>query len=217
MQLEELKAIWDTQTKRPVFAVNDFGLHMELYRSRERARRRLFWGRYLPFFVFAPFVFGMLAIALATLFLQGPAENGALNAWDGLACLVGMIAVSFAASSMYVSRRKNEKEQEVFAPSLREEIERSIALLNFDVFTATSGIAWRNIALIMVATTLMCWEVDRLNGNSLSWRSAWIFVPLVLALVTVPASKRKHEKQALLGKRALEALRAKLDENPAGS
>ena len=46
MQLEELQAIWETQTERPVFMVNDFGLHLALYQVRERARRRLFWGGY---------------------------------------------------------------------------------------------------------------------------------------------------------------------------
>jgi hypothetical protein len=51
MQLEELQAIWETQTERPVFSVNDFGLHLALYQVRERARRRLFWGGYFPGFV----------------------------------------------------------------------------------------------------------------------------------------------------------------------
>jgi hypothetical protein len=31
MQLEELQAIWETQTERPVFSINDFGLHLALY------------------------------------------------------------------------------------------------------------------------------------------------------------------------------------------
>jgi hypothetical protein len=38
MRLEELQAIWETQAERPVFAVNDFGMHFALYQLRERAR-----------------------------------------------------------------------------------------------------------------------------------------------------------------------------------
>jgi hypothetical protein len=61
MQYDELQAIWETQRQRPVFAINDFGLHMELYRTRERARRRVFWGD-VALFVCSPFLLFFLTV-----------------------------------------------------------------------------------------------------------------------------------------------------------
>jgi hypothetical protein len=218
MQLEELQAIWETQTERPVFSVNDFGLHLALYQVRERARRRLFWGCYLPAFVGSLVGLVILLALFVAFYLKDAANDFPMNAWDGLAFLVAAIAIVLCASSMYLGRRKHEKDQSVFAPSLRQEIERGIAQIDFEIFTDTSGMAWRNAALGSLAAILMGWEAGRLNGNPLPWEVLWMIGGLVVAtfVALVPAS-RQAVKEGVRRKRALEGLRAKLDENPAGS
>ncbi len=218
MQYEELQAIWETQTKRPVFAVNDFGLHMELYRTRDRARRRLFWGEYFPGFVCLLLGLVILLVLVVAFYFKDAGNDFPMNTWDGLAFLVAATAVVLSASSMYMSRRKHEKDQNVFAPSLRQEIERGIAQIDFEIFTVTSAHAWRNAALGSLAAILMGWEAGRLNGDPLPWEVLWAIVGLVVAtfVAVVPASRQTVE-QGLQRKRALEALRAKIDENPAGS
>lgn len=218
MQLEELQAIWETQTERPVFSVNDFGLHFALYQVRERARRRLFWGGYFIGFVSSLLGLVGLFVMFVLFYFKDPVDDFPMNAWDALAFLVAAIAIVLCASSMYASRRKHEKDQSVFAPSLRQEIERGIAQIDFEIFTATSGIAWRNAALVGLAAILIGWEAGRLNGDPLPWEVLWMIVGLVVAtfVALVPAS-RQTVKHGLQRKRALEGLRAKLDENPAGS
>src|SRR5687768_13859109 len=122
MKLEELQAIWETQTERPGFSVNDFGLHLALYQVRERARRRLFWGGYFPGFVCSLLGLVGLLVLFISFYFKDPANDFPMNAWDGLAFLVAGSALVLCASSMYASQRKHEREQSVFAPSLRQEI-----------------------------------------------------------------------------------------------
>ena len=106
----------------------------------------------------------------------------------------------------------------MFAPSLRQEIERGIAQIDFETSPETSRMAWRYAALFCLATILFCWEVGRLNGDPLPWKVLWMTVPLVVVMLValVPAS-RQATKEGLRRKRVLEGLLAKLDENPAGS
>jgi hypothetical protein len=218
MRLEELQAIWETQAHRPVFAVNEFGLHMELYRTRDRARRRLFWGEYFLSFVASLVGLVILLVLFLAFYFKNPANDFPMNAWDGLAFLVAATSIVLCASSMYASRRKHEKDQNVFAPSLRQEIERGIAQIDHEIFTSTSTQAWRNAALVSLAAILMGWEAGRLNGDPLPWEILWMVGGLVVAtfVALVPAS-RQIVKEKLQGKRALEALRARLDENAAGN
>jgi hypothetical protein len=218
MQLEELQTIWETQTERPVFSVNDFGLHFALYQVRERARRRLFWGGYFIGFVSSLLGLVSLLVMIILFYFKDPVDAFPMNSWDVLAFLVAASAIVLCASSMYASRRKHEKDQSVFAPSLRQEIERGIAQIDFEIFTDTSWTAWGNAALVSFAAILMGWEAGRMKGDPLPWEVLWMVVGLVVAtfVALVPAS-RQAVKQALQRKRALEGLRAKLDERPAGS
>jgi hypothetical protein len=217
MQLEELQAIWETQTERPVFSINDFGLNLALYQIRERARRQLFWGYFVGFVCSLLGLAGLLLL-FVVFYSRNPANDFPMNAWDGLAFLVAAIALVLSASSMVASHRKHEKEQSVFAPSLRQEIERGIAQIDFEISTDSSRMAWRNAALICLAVTLMCWEVGRLNGDRQPWNVLWMTVPLmVVMLVALVPTSRQAMKEGLRRKQVLEGLLAKLDENPAGS
>jgi hypothetical protein len=216
MQLEELQAIWETQTERPVFSVNDFGLHLALYQVRERARRRLFWGGYFISYVGSLIGLLILLLLFVAFYFKDAANDFPMNAWDGLAFLVAAGAIVLCASSMYLSRRKHERDQSVFAPSLRQEIERGIAQIDFEIFTVTSGMAWRNAALGCLAAILMGWEAGRLNGDPRPWEVLWMIGGIVIAtfVALVPAS-RQAMKEGLRRRRVLEELLAKLDENPA--
>src|ERR1041384_6202214 len=84
MQLEELQAIWETQTERPGFSVNDFGLHLALYQVRERSRRRLYWGSSVPGFVGSLLGLVGLLVLFVVFYFKDPANDFPMNAWDGL-------------------------------------------------------------------------------------------------------------------------------------
>jgi uncharacterized membrane protein len=216
MLLEELQAIPATQTERPVSLVNDVGLHLSLYQDRERARRRIFWGCYLIGFVCSLLGLVGLLVMFVVFFFKGPVGSFLMNSWDDVAFIVAAIAIVSCASSMYMSWRKHETDQSVFAPSVRQEIERCIAQIDFEISTYTSWIAWRSVALFSLVAILMSWECGRLAGDPRPWDALWMAVALVVAtfVALVPAS-RQSVKQGLRRKRVLEGLLARLNENSA--
>ena len=218
MLLEELPAIRETQTKRPVSLVNDFGLHLELYQNRQRARRRHFWGSYLIGFICSLLGLVGLLVMFVLFFFKGPVGSFLMNSWDDVAFIVAAISIVYCASSMYMSRRKHEKDQSVFAPSLRREIERGIAQIDFEISTDSGWSAWRNAAFTGLATILGSWEFCRLTGDPRPWDVIWVVGGIVVAIFAalVPVS-RLSVKQGQRRKRVLEGLLAKLDENSAGS
>jgi len=218
MLLEELPAIRETQTKRPVSLVNDFGLHLELYQNRQRARRRHFWGSYLIGFICSLLGLVGLFVMFVLFFFKGPAGSFLMNSWDDVAFIVAAISIVYCASSMYMSRRKHEQDQSVFAPSLRREIERGIAQIDFEISTDSGWSAWRNAAFTGLATILGSWEFCRLTGDPRPWDVIWVVGGIVVAIFAalVPVS-RLSVKEGQRRKRVLEGLLAKLDENSAGS
>jgi hypothetical protein len=196
MQYEELQAIWATQKQRPLFAVNDFGLHMELNRTRSRARRRHFWVDVFPLFVIAPVFFLPMTV------------------WDVYTCLVGVAFFVYALWSMETNRRRNEKRQSVFAPSLRQEIELGIAQVDFDLSRVTDGREWRVGTACICGALILAWELGRLNDNPLPWTTLSMALPwLFLTFWMRKTWKQQAEERMSKRRQALEALRAKLDEN----
>jgi hypothetical protein len=209
MRFEELQAVWETQTDQPLFSINPFGLHMALYQQRERARRRLFWGAHFPFYVFT---LGTLAVIFFSFYSNDlPMEFG-----DWVAFLVAAGSFLLAASSMYVSRRRHEKEQNVLAPSLRQEIDRGLAQLEFEVGTHTGRERWRNSVFVGLGMLMLSWEAGRLNGNPAPWDTVLFVLAVIIATAVVTfVMGRRYQAVRLPRERALEALRAKLDEGAA--
>jgi hypothetical protein len=221
MQYEELQAIWDTQGQRPVFVVNNFGLQMELYRTRERARQRLFWGGVFPLFACSPILLFFLSVPVLQFFFQAPAgqfppDELPMTVWDVLVCLAAIVLVAHAAWSMHTNRSRHEKRQKVFAPSLRQEIELGIAQLDFEISMLTTGLTWRVVMAFNLAAIVLCWEMGRLNDHPVPWDAIWVSAPILMAtLLIVRPRNRQAVEQGLKRKLALEALRAKLDGNAA--
>jgi hypothetical protein len=113
------------------------------------------------------------------------------------------------------ARRKNEKQQKVFAPSLRQEIELGLAQVNFDMSRVSSDREWRVGTACILAAVVLAWELGRLNDSPLPWvtlpmAGPWFFL---LFWMRKPWKQRAVERISKR-KQALEALRAKLDENP---
>ena len=222
MQYEELQAIWETQKQRPVFAVNDFSLHMELNRTRAKARRRHFWVDVFPLFVIAPLFLIPLGLPALVFFLQGPPEQIApgklpMTVWDLLASLMGIALFLYAVWSMESNRRRNEERQKVFAPSLRQEIELGIAQVDFDMSRVAGNREWRVGTACVLAAVILAWEIGRLNSNPLPWKTVWMAFPWLFMMIWMRRSwKQQAVERISKRKQALEALRAKLDENPSG-
>lgn len=234
MDFDNLQAIWDTQNDKPVFAMQDARLLVALYQQREESRRRAFRLHFAPMYVAALAMLAALWSLIDTFrnidslmrrFKGRFTHNGfAMSAWDYAGLAVAAGALLALAVPLYLERKKHERAQEIFAPTLREELDRGIAQLDFTISLDRWPRVMRILILLSIAVVMISWEAQRAGGNPRPWWSllgvVWVFLPggLGWAVARIQRKLQKREKglvrrQRLERRRALESMRAALDED----
>jgi len=226
MEFENLQAIWDTQNDKPVFAMQDARLLVALYQQREHRKRRIFKREFAPMYMAALVLLAVLGAVFATLlnvarlmrrFGSGFPHNGVgISAWDYAACAFAAGALLAIVVPMYSERKKHKRAQEMFAPSLREELDRGIAQLDFEMGLDRVPRVIRILSLMLIAVMIMNWEAGRAAGDPRPWGQTLV-VPFLVFLggwAGFAASKRRMVR-TLERRRALESMRAALDEDAA--
>lgn len=218
MQFEDLQAIWDTQNDQPVFSINDSRLAVGLYQQREQSRRRLLREQFAPAYVMALLMTVALGLTFLSFFVKTVTKmrltDPQMSIWDGAALVAGVAAALAVVVPMYRERRKHEGTQNVFAPSLREELERGISQLDFELSFYSKSRVWNVPAVLSLGTSVFLWEVARLNGESAPWTMLAVALGGVAWSVWAGiAASKKVVEQIEQRKRALESMRAALEEN----
>ena len=219
MEFENLQAIWDTQNDKPVFSMQDQRLVVALYQQREQSRRRIFKQQFLPLYVMVPVGlagvgFMFFAFFMKSLYIQKIARDFPMSAWDYAAFAVAAGALVAMVAPMYAARKRHEPTQNVFAPSLREELERGISQLDCELSLCSTRRVAGIYGWMTIAVLLFTWEAGRLNGNATSWDMVWMTM-LCMAAATLPAltAKKAFIERVMARRRALESMRAALDED----
>ena len=234
MEFENLQAIWDTQNDKPVFAMQDPRLLVALYQQRERSRQRAFRIHFAPMYVAALAMLAALWSLIATFrnidglmrrFKGKFTHNGfAMSAWDYAGLAVAAGALLAIVVPLYLERKKHERTRKIFAPTLREELDRGLAQLDFAIGLDRWPRVMRILILMSIAIVMISWESGRAAGNPRPWWSAlWlllVYLPggLGWAVGRLQARLQKREpglvrRERLARRRALESMRAALDED----
>ena len=217
-QFEDLQSIWDTQNDRPVFSMNDSRLAVGLYQQREQSRRRLFRQLFAPAYVVALFITVALGLTFLAFFVKTVTKmrltDPQMSIGDGAALLAGMGAALAVVAPMYRERRKHEGAQNVFAHSLREELERGISQINFELSYYRKSRVWNVPALVSFGTGVLLVEVGRLNGESTPWMMLAVALGGIATSIWAGVAANKNVVEGIeQRRRALESMRAALDEN----
>jgi hypothetical protein len=234
MDFDNLQAIWDTQNEKPVFAMQDARLLVALYQQREESRRRAFRLHFAPMYVAALAMLAAIVSTIATFrnidslmrrFKGRFTHNGfAMSAWDYAGLAVAAGALLAIVVPLYRERKKHERTQKIFAPTLREELDRGIAQLDFTISLDRWPRVMRILFLLSIAVVMISWETNRAGGNPRPWWSLlWfvlIYVPgglgWVVARIQGKIQKRERglmRRLRMERRRALESMRAALDED----
>jgi hypothetical protein len=224
MEFENLQAIWDTQHDKPVFAMQDARLLVALYQQRERSRRRLFKWTFAPMYGGALFMLVVLGWVFVTFlnvaslmrrFKGRFTHNGfGMSAWDYVGFAVAAGALLALVVPMYLERKKHERAQEIFAPSLREELDRGIAQLDFATRLDSIPRVMRILTLVSIAAVIINWEAVRAAGNPRPWGAALaVLFCMFFCGCAGFAGRKKTMERRLERRRALESMRAALDED----
>ena len=234
MEFENLQAIWDTQNDKPVFAMQDARLLVALYQQRERSRQRAFRIHFAPMYVAALAMLASIWYSIATFrnidslmrrFKGKFTHNGfGLGAWDYAGLAVAAAAILALVVPLYLERKKHERAQQIFAPTLRDELDRGLAQLDFTIRLDRPSRVLRILILLSIAVVMINWEAQRASGNLRPW---WTLLWVVGVLIpgglgwVVSRLQRKLQKregglvrrERLARRRALESMRAALDED----
>ena len=215
MEFEEMKRIWDSQNREPLYAMNEGALH------RVVQRRLHDWQRCLSLSFAVEISVGLfcgvvMLMYAGVLVFGDPAwlfrRSGAgmtVSRWDIAALLVAGGIWFYYGAFMMVVRNRQVRREEVFESTLRGDIDRALAQTDFQIATARN-IVWWGITPVWVAAGLFVGALFHLKGAAV-WTYLLIGSIALVAFVAVLIGKqrsitRKFEPR----RRELESLRAKL-------
>lgn len=215
MELEELRIIWDSQNREPLFALKEADVQA-VVRRRNRAFNHCAGRRYLAEIVIGV-VCGAVMIAVAAILGFGRQAwlaplswpKVASSPWDVAALLVAGAIWLYFAFYMDLSRRRQQRCGETFDASLRGDIDRSLAQVAFQIRIAR-GILWWGLIPVWISVGLWVFTVFRLSGSP-AWGYVLISAVMVAAFMRAVSCKRSAIRRRYQPhQRELESLRAKL-------
>ena len=216
MNLDELMTVWRTQDAAPLHDVNKTLLHLALRQDEAKLLKALRIMRWFIYVASAGMVAAM-ALFLANMILlmiYRDHRNG-LTGWDFAIGIVGAAAALLSGRAMHVRHRAQALREQSFGESLRDQLNRSIAQVDYQATTLH-----RTLMLVLVLLTGICpiallLALSRLNEKSFSddgYMIVWLSLMCVFGVATGVWELRRQARDVVLPhKRRLEALLKELD------
>jgi hypothetical protein len=167
MNLEELKVTWDAQNKEPRFSLNQADLHRVVQRRIQESQRCAACRYRVE--ISLSLVVGIVTLFVAAGLAFGPAEWLAALPWPKAAPSYWDIAFLFLAGGVWLyfacylnlARLRLQRSGETFESSLRGDIDRALARVEFQIKIA-KGIVWWGFVPVYAALLLTLLVLFRL-------------------------------------------------------
>jgi hypothetical protein len=211
MNLDDLMEVWRSQDASPLYGVNKTLLLVAVRQEQvklQAERRREKWITYVA----TAFLLAVMAFFLFVMFY----DNDPRTDWDFAIPIVGAAAALLWGGAMYVSHRAQALRERSFGESLREQLDRHIAQLDYQ---ATRVVRLASV-LVTALPPLVCataiilagWRINNEPfGDEWVWIVGGIFVCAIGSAAGVWEQRRSMERHLLPRKRRLEALLKELD------
>ena len=202
MDFEDLKIVWESQNEKPLFAINEDGLHSILRRKSRRFKRSIFWRDLREIGI-------SLAMFLILLYLGSIPDYGLakdLVLWEIVALFTAAGLWLFYALYILVHRKRQESRERQYTSSLRGDLDREIAQTEYQIRMAKNILWWGLLPTWVAALLVILVTVE----------SGWARLLLILAVLLYMVGaelwtkKRKIKRDFLPRQRELESLRDKL-------
>jgi hypothetical protein len=169
MNFEEMKVIWDSQHREPLYAFNKDALHAIVRRRNADFNRRAAWSQFREIAI--GLVFGALMLGCAGMFALGDPTwlvslswiHVPVSVWDARALTAAAVIWFYYAAYMFGARRRQGRREENFGTSLRGDLDRALDHVGFQIRIARS-IVWWGFLPAWVATVLWIVVFLRLKG-----------------------------------------------------
>jgi len=217
MNLEDLTEVWRSQDATPLHGVNETLLRLALRQDEAKLQakwRRLRLSNY----------FGMaLTVGIMVFFLlimTTPQLDDA-SGWDYAVAVVGLAAALAVWRTLYVGYREQARREQRFGESLRDQVNRQIAMIDPFMINpwATRAARAKNAPLFLLSLVLvaaigfMSARVNEHKPYEEAWRSAigTILIGLIGGWVAGWWLRRWNRRIGAPRKRRLEALLKEFD------
>lgn len=217
MELEELKLIWDAQSREHVFALDESALHAMVQPRNDEFNRHALC-RYSAEITIG-LVCGTVMLLAAAVLGCAPAASLAGLPWPRTLPTAGDIVALVAAGAIWYyfagymngARRRQQECGETFDATLRGDLDRALARVEFQIKVAR-GLVWRAQVPAWIASGLWVFVIYRLSvPRSPGWAFGLTGLVMVAAFILEATRKRAAIRDWYEPhRRELEALRAKL-------
>ncbi|MEO7600224.1 MAG: hypothetical protein ABIV50_14915 [Opitutus sp.] len=215
MNLDELMAVWRTQDAAPLHDVNKILLHLALRQDEAKMQKWRRIERWIIYVMSAGVVAGM-ALFLANMILlmiDRPNRNG-LTGWDLALPVIGAVAALVSGRAMFVRHRGKALHEHSFGESLRDQLKRRIAQLDYQATTLH-----RTLILVIVLIGGICpiallLALSRINEKPISDDGYMLVSTILMSVCGVVIgvwALPSVQKDILPPKRRLEELLQELD------
>jgi len=211
MDVDELMSVWRSQDAAPLHGVDKTLLHLALRQDEARLQKERRIERWSTYVGSAALVACMTVFLFMMIFDDDPRTD-----WDFAIPVVGAAAALLWGGAMYVSHRAQARRERRFGESLREQLGRRIAQLDYQATRVVrlASILATALPPVVCATAIILagWRV-----NNEPFRTEWAWIVgaiLMCALGSVAGvweQRRSLQRDLLPRKRRLEALLRELD------
>jgi len=212
MNVDVLMEVWRSQDAAPLHDVNKTLLHLALRQDDAKRQKWRRIERWIIYAMSAGFVAGMVLCLVKPIYRY---HADGVSGWDFAVPIVGAAAALLSGRAMYVRHRAQALREERFGESLRDQLNRSIAQLDYQATTLH-----RTFMLVLVLVAGICpiallVALSRLNEKPFSddgYMTVWLSLMCVYGVATGVWELRRQTRDVVLPhKRRLEALLKEVD------
>ena len=212
MNLDDLMEVWRSQDASPLHGANDTLLRLALRQEEAKLRAQRRTGEWITYLTSAGLLAVMAVFFVMTIYNADDVRTG----WDFVIPIVGAVPAVLMGVALYMSRQAQMLREQRFGESLRDQLGRQIAQLDY---RATSDV-WLGRAIVAagvvgtIAITLAGSRVnmepnERFDDGGRIVRM--LFVGAIFSVLAVRAARRRAKEDVLPRKQRLEALLKELD------
>ena len=212
MNLDELMTVWKSQDAAPLHDVNKTLLHLALRQDDAKRQKWRRIERWIIYVFSAGFVAGMALCLIKPIYRY---HADVVTGWDFAFPIIGAAAALLMGRAMYVRHRAQTLREQSFGASLRDQLNRSIAQLDYQATTLHRTLMVVIVLLAGFCPIVLNLAVSRLNEKSFSddgYMIVWLSLMSVYGVAIGIWSLRQQRRDVVVPrKRRLEALLKELD------
>jgi hypothetical protein len=211
MNLDELIVVWRSQNAAQLHRVDDtlLGLALRQDQAKVQAQRRM--QAWVTYVVSAVFVVAMAFFSMVIIY-----RRDVMTGWTLAIPVVGAVAALVMGVALYVSRHAQALHERRYGDSLRDQIGRRIAQLEYETTTGNRVTSVLLVAIFVSVTAFLLATMQVNSGPSGRFEDGPLFVGLILmaafsSMAGVWAQRRSVTRDLLPRKHRLEELLKELD------